>query len=303
MDVELSFDERLKGRFRLSAALLVITLAAEIVGGILTNSLALLSDALHVLADITSLLLGWGALYLASKPASDTKTFGWHRAEVMAGLVNGLALLLLSLLILYGTVQRVIAPQEVKAVGMSLIGGLGLAANIVVVLIMRPDAHKDLNIRGVYLHALSDTLSSVGVLLGGVGILLTEWYVLDPIVGIGITAAIFIGSTRLIRESTHILLEGVPRHIDVNDVADSLLAVKGVSGVHDLHIWGLCSTIHSLSAHISIHEGSRSRIRNIQNDVEKKLKDSFNIFHTTLQMDCPSCKESKITFPSGHDAH
>jgi len=301
MEHMLGFDERIKGRFRIAAFLLGGTLGAEVAGGILTNSLALLSDSLHVLDDLSSLLLGWSALYLASKPATDTRTFGWHRAEVLASFVNGLALGVLGLLILFGAIKRFIHPQDVKTIGMTLVGLVGLLANIVVVILMSSDAKRDLNIKGVYLHALGDTLSSVGVILGGIGIMATGWVLLDPIVSIGITGAVLLAASRLLRESSHILLEGVPRGIDLEDVRKALLALDGVKGVHDLHIWALCSNINSLSAHITIEEDQREQIRDIQDRVEEKLRSAFNISHTTLQMDCPTCEESRTTFPSGHN--
>jgi len=295
------FDERIKKRFRFAALLLGGTFGAEVVGGILTNSLALLSDSLHVLADLSSLLLGWAALYLASKPASDTRTFGWHRAEVLASFINGLALGGLGLLILFGAIKRFLYPQDVETIGMTLVGFVGLLANIVVVILMSSDAKRDLNIRGIYLHALGDTLSSVGVILGGIGIMATGWVLLDPIVSIGITGAVLLAASRLLRESSHILLEGVPRGINLEDVRKALLALDGVKGVHDLHIWGLCSTINSLSAHITIEEGQRERIGDVQESVEQKLRSAFNISHTTLQMDCTSCEENGSSFPCGHN--
>ncbi len=294
-------DDRLRGNFRIGALLTGGILCAEVIGGILTNSIALLSDATHVLADLSSLFLSWGALYLTSRPATDTRTFGWHRAEVLAGLANGVTLLGLALLILYGAIGRLVHPQEVAVFGMTLIGGIGLLANIGVALLMRSDAKRDLNVRGVYLHAMGDALSSVGVVLGGFGMMFTGWFILDPIVGIGITAVILVGGFRLIADASHILLEGVPRDIDINDVTNNLLAVEGVSGIHDLHIWGLCSHIHSLSAHISVDEKSRGRLNHIREEVEQRLKNTFNIYHTTLQMDCRSCTASSPPISTSFD--
>lgn len=294
-------DDRLRGKFRIAALLTGGTLCAEIIGGILTNSLALLSDALHVLADMSALLLSWGALYLTSRPATDTRTFGWHRAEVLSSLANGLILLVFGVLILSRAVGRILHPQEVAAIGMTLIGGIGLLANIIVAVLIWSDAQRDMNVRGVYLHAMSDALSSVGVILGGIGIMYTGWFMLDPLVGMGITVAILIGAVRLIVDASHILLEGVPRDININDVASSLLTVEGVNGVHDLHIWGLCSHIHSLSAHISVDEKSRGRLVNIQEEVEQRLKSTFNIYHTTLQMDCSSCSAINPAGPTSFD--
>ncbi len=257
----------------------------EVVGGVVSNSLALLSDASHVFSDAFALALSYLAIKIASRPPSLSRTFGYHRAEVLAALVNGVLLLGISLAIFHEAYQRFLSPPDIKLREMLGVAVFGLAANLFVMFRLREHAHEDINIRGAFLHVVGDTLGSVGVIVGGVAIYLTGNTLADPAVSAFIAAIIAVGALRLVMESLHILLEGTPRHVDVLALKRSLESIAGVKDVHDLHVWAICSHINAASAHISVEDQMISQLEKIQREVNEKFKE-YRINHTTLQFEC-----------------
>jgi len=270
-------------------ALTAVTLVAEVVGGFWTNSLALLSDAAHVFMDLFALVLSLLAIRLARFPATDRRTYGWHRAEILASLVNGLTLLLIAGGIFTEAWSRLLHPEAVKSREMFIIASIGLAMNLLAASCLHRHAHDDLNVRSAFLHVLGDALASLGVIAGGIVMLLTGWYEVDAAISVLIVAIIAYGALRLLREAGHILLEGVPRHLDLNRVLARMQAVDGVNDIHHLHVWSICSHITALSAHIDVAPAHRHRQGEIVAALERMLDHDFHITHTTLQADCSRC--------------
>jgi cobalt-zinc-cadmium efflux system protein len=280
-----------KGRkpLKIALAIVLVILVAEVVGGILSNSLALLGDAGHMLVDGLALGLSLFAMTLARRPATSEKTFGYHRAEIMAALANGVILVLVSAYIFYEASQRFAEPPQIQTTLMLGIATIGLAGNLAGFLLLRRYVHQSLNIKAAFWHIIGDTISSVGVIIGGVIILLTGWYIVDPIIAVLIGCIILWGAVRIVRESTDILMESVPRHVQVDKVVELIKNVPGVEDVHDIHIWTITSGLHALSAHVRIRDQMVSRSAEIVEMVNKQLSEDFNIRHTTLQLECESC--------------
>lgn len=282
-------DKSIEGRLKYAIALTALTLIAEVVGGIWTNSLALLSDAAHVFLDIFALVLSLVAIRLAAIPASDTRTFGWHRAEVFASFINGATVFLMAIGIFYEALQRLLAPEPIKSIPMFIIAAIGLVMNLLAASALHQHSHDDLNVHSAFLHVIGDAATSVGVIVAGVVIYFTGWYILDPIVSIVIGCAIFWGAWRVLRESIHILLEGTPRRLNTSDVAATIRGIDGVRDLHHLNIWTICSHIIALSAHIDIEPSHKDRQAEVLRAIEKNLHDNHHITHTTLQVECTLC--------------
>ncbi len=266
----------------------VIT-AVEVVGGILSNSLALLGDAGHMLVDGLALGLSLFAMALARRPATASRTYGYHRAEIMAALTNGIVLVLVSLFIFYEAYWRFFNPPQVRTPLMIAVATIGLVANLAMVLLLRRRSRRSLNIKAAFWHIVGDTISSVGVIIGGVIILFTGWYIADPIIAVLIGVIILWGAVRIVGESSNILLESVPQNIKVVEVVAAIKAVPGVQDVHDIHIWTITSGLNALSAHLRIEDQTVSRSAEIVEAVNQHLAQDFDIRHTTLQLECQSC--------------
>ncbi len=282
-------DQSISRGFGIAIALTAVTLVAEVVGGFWTNSLALLSDAAHVFMDLFALVLSLAAIRLARFPATDRRTYGWHRAEILASLINGATLLLNAFGILHEAWGRLLHPEAVKSKEMFIIATIGLVMNLIAASRLHQHSHDDLNVRSAFLHVVGDAIASVGVIIGGIIMLYTEWYVLDALVSVGIVLVIGFGALRILREALHILLEGVPKHIDLDQVVAKMRAVEGVNDVHHLHVWSICSHISALSAHIDIDPEFRLRQGEIVGEIEQMLDHDFHITHSTLQGECSSC--------------
>lgn len=282
-------DSSISRGFILAIALTAVTLVAEVAGGFWTNSLALLSDAAHVFMDLFALVLSLLAIRLASQPATDTRTYGWHRAEILASLVNGLTLLLIAVGILHEAWERLQHPEAVKSKEMFVIAVIGLVMNLAAAARLHRHAHDDLNVRSAFLHVIGDAAASVGVIAGGAIMYYTGWYAVDALVSAGIALIIVWGALRLLREAGHILLEGVPTHIDLNDVVARMQAVEGVNAVHHLHVWSICSHITALSAHIDLLPEHRLRQGEVTGAIEEFLEHDFHITQVTLQAECSRC--------------
>lgn len=282
-------DTSIAGRFRIAIVLTSVTLAAEIVGGIWTGSLALLSDAAHVFLDLFALVLSLAAIKLASYPTSDTRTFGWHRTEVFASFINGITVFLMAIGIFYESWQRFLAPQEVKSLPMLVIAVVGLALNLFSASALHSHSHDDLNVQSAFLHVIGDAAASVGVIVGGAVIYFTGWNALDAIISAGIGVAIFWGSWRVIRDAAHILLEGVPRGMSSSEVAEAVRGVEGVNDLHHVNLWAICSHIIALSAHVDVAPEYKGKQAEVLRRIEELLFSRFHISHTTLQVECTLC--------------
>ncbi len=285
-----SIDSHISGRFKIAIALTAVTLIAEIVGGIWTNSLALLSDAAHVFLDLFALLLSLGAITLAALPASDTRTFGYHRTEVFASFINGVTIFLIAIGIFFEAGGRILHPETVNSLPMLIIAIIGLVMNLVAAKALHSHSHDDLNVRSAFLHVVGDAAASVGVIVGGIIMYYSNWYLVDAIISIGIGCVVFFGSWRVLKESVHILMEGTPRGVKLAEVAATIRGVDGVRDVHHLNIWTVCSHILALSAHIDIDPDYDKHAAGIVHKIEHLLLDRYHISHTTLQMECSACK-------------
>ncbi|MBI4369849.1 MAG: cation transporter [Elusimicrobia bacterium] len=255
----------------------------ELAGGILTGSLALLADSSHMAGDCLSLLVAWFASYLARRPRNIAKTYGYHRVEVLAALGNAMALWVISGFILANAIERFRRPPEVLISPMIIIAATGLIVNIICALILRRESKGNLNVKGAYLHVLSDMMGSLGAIIGGVTMKLTGSYWADPLVSGFICILLSISSLRLMINSLNILLEGVPGHLNVNEIRLELLAVSGVEDIHDLHVWSVGSGMDMLTGHITVNSQNQNQVDDILNQASRRLKEKFNIEHTTLQ--------------------
>jgi cobalt-zinc-cadmium efflux system protein len=287
-------DRGITRGFIIAIGLTAVTLIAELIGGFWTNSLALLSDAAHVFMDLFALILSLAAIHLARFPASDTRTYGWHRAEIFASLINGTTLLLIAFGILGEAWNRLLQPEAVKSKEMFIIAIIGLIMNLIAASRLHGHSHDDLNVRSAFLHVLGDAIASVGVIIGGIIMLYTEWFVLDALISMVIVLIISWGAIRILREAGHILLEGVPKHIDINKLVDKMRTVEGVNDIHHLHVWSICSHITALSAHIDIEPDYRLRQGEIIGTLEQMLDHDYHITHTTLQGECSSCPTGPV---------
>ncbi len=281
-------------RMEVTLAIVLVIMVAEIVGSILSGSLALLSDAGHMFVDALALGLSLFAMTLARRPATATKTFGYHRFEILAALANGTILVLVSIFIFYEAYQRFLEPSPVKAPIMLTIAIIGLVANLGGVILLNKASHRSLNVKAAFWHIMGDTISSVGVIITGIVIMFTGWYFSDTIVAIAIGVIILWGAVRIVSESTDVLMEAVPSHIEIAKVIDIIRSIPGVNAVHDIHIWTITSNIYALSAHLVIDNQMVSEGVGILQLVRKELAQRYNINHTTLQIECETCPSGNI---------
>ena len=268
----------------------------ELVGGFLSGSLALMSDAGHMFTDTLAIGLSLAAMRVAMRPADEGKTFGYLRAEILAALVNGASLLFISVLIMYESWRRIVSPPEIDAGLMLVVASLGLAANGAGVYLLHDRSKATLNERGAFLHMLGDFLSSIAVIVGAIVIMAFDVYILDPVLSIMISVIIIAGAWKLVTQSTSILLESAPSHIDFDDLRRSLKGIDGVTDIHDLHVWTLSSGLHSLSAHLVVKDRMLSECSDVVRTCEALLKERFGISHTTFQVECERCEESACVF-------
>lgn len=282
-NIAISAGRRNKKKLWIVFSLTAGYMIAEALGGVLTGSLALLADAGHMLTDAGALGLALFAIRYAERAATPGKTYGYLRTEILAALANAVALLLISFFILYEAWQRFRQPPEVLAGPMLIVASLGLILNFVSMRMLTAAAGESLNAKGAYLEVLSDMLGSVGVIVASVIVLSTGWYLADPIIGAAIGLFIVPRTWTLLKDATHILMEGVPERIDVLALESGMLGVAGVLAVHDLHVWTLTSGWDSLSAHVTIDDGTQQG--RILTDLQKLLKQTFQIEHATLQLE------------------
>jgi cobalt-zinc-cadmium efflux system protein len=271
--------------YRLGIALgLTLTyMAAEVIGGILTGSLALLADAAHMLTDAAGLGLALLAIRFAAKPATAQKTYGYMRAEILSALANSTFLLLVTGYILYEAYTRFVSPPAVASTPMMIVAVIGLVVNLISMRILSGGSSESLNVRGAYFEVISDMLGSIGVILAALVIKFTGWTVADPIIAAAIGLFIIPRTWRLLNETVHILLEGVPVDIDLAEVAQSLSSVENVRAIHDLHVWTITSGMNAMSVHLRVSTPAQSpialqRARDI-------MKAKYKIEHVTIQIE------------------
>lgn len=284
-------QKKLQGKFKIAFLVTFCVFLGEVIGGIWSGSLALLSDAAHVLSDVFSLLISWFAIYLSTRPATSSRTFGYHRAEVFAALINGVTLIAISGWIFYEAYQRYNSPEEMHVTGMFVVACLGLAANLFILWQLHGESHGNLNVRSAVLHVIGDTLSSVAVVIGGAIILWTGWYPIDTILSCLIGTIILISAINITKDAVHILLENSPRNTDAYTVAKHLCNLEAVKDVHDMHIWSLCSNYIALSAHVVIQDDTSLEYDQIRKQIDIELQRRFGIHHTTLQLEQVACTQ------------
>jgi cobalt-zinc-cadmium efflux system protein len=281
---------------KLFIALLItaIVMIAEIIGGLLANSLALLSDAGHMLTDILSLGLSLAAMKLAQKPPTPSKTFGFYRLEILAAFFNGILLFFMSFYIFNEAYHRLVQPEEIKGLFMLVVAFIGLLANGAGILLLRKSVHTSLNVKSAFFHIVGDTISSGGVILGGMIILYTGWYLVDPLLSIFIGLLILRGAYALIVESIDIFLEATPKDINMEELLDELRKIQGVKEVHHIHLWTITSGINAMSAHVLIDDRLISTSAHILKEIKSLLRNKYKMEHSTIQFECESCGDDLL---------
>ncbi len=279
---------------KISLAVTLGYIVLLVVAGIRAHSLALLSEAGHNLSDFLALLLSLVAVYFQSRPASSTKTYGYHRAGVLAALVNASSLVAVSFFIFYEAFRRLQHPEPVRATLMMWVAGAGVVMNGVITALLyrssRSGSGADVNIRSALLHEVGDTLSTAAVIAGGWAILSTGQYWIDSALSFGIGVLILWSGFGIVRETLNILLEGTPRGMQLEKISAAICSVEGVNDVHDLHVWSIGSESHALSCHVSIADIPPSVSERILRDVKDRLTHDFRIVHTTIQFEHAICE-------------
>lgn len=299
--MNLTLDRRLT----LSFLLTFLIFLAEAIGGIVSKSLALLSDAGHMLTDVFALGLSMIALRIGRRPSDRRATFGYKRIGLLAAVINAVSLIVIALFIFYESYRRFLAPPEIHTTTMLLIAGIGLTGNMLIALILG-HSHKDLNIKSAWLHVLGDTLSSFGVIVSGLIIVYTGWSYADPLASVVIGGIILFGGARVVREALTVFLEMAPRGYDVEDVVRKISEIPGVLGIHNVHLWSPSHRDVAFAAHIWVHDQRLSEVAPLQKEIEDKLE-SMGIRHTMLQFECAECETSglycQIHMEERHEDH
>jgi cobalt-zinc-cadmium efflux system protein len=270
---------------KLKLVLLLISsyIVVEFISGLLTGSLALIADAGHMLADAGGLTLALFAINFSSKPSTPQRTYGFYRIEILAALANSAVLILVSVYIIYDAYERIIEPPQIKGTGLIVVGIIGLVVNLVGMYILKGHAGENLNIEGAYLEVLKDTLGSVGVVVVGVITSISEFYLIDPIISVGLAFYILPRTWSLMKKSINILMEGAPINISYEEVKKAILQIKGVTGIFDIHIWTITSGMDAITAHVVVSDPSKSQT--ILKEISSMLENRFKITHTTIQIE------------------
>jgi cobalt-zinc-cadmium efflux system protein len=272
-------ERSLKLAFWITAGWFVL----ELLAGFYTNSLALLADAAHMLVDLAALMLSLFALKISALPATHQKTYGYLRAEILAALANGIFLVVVSAYICYEAFHRIVAPPQVKSLPMLAVAASGLLANLATAALLYGSQHESLNIRGAFLHVMSDTLGSIGAIGAGAAMLIWKWYLADPIVSILVSVLVLVSSWGLVRESVDVLLEGAPRNVRIPDILADLGGFEGVLSVHDLHVWSITSGLPAMSCHVVLRRGMDARA--VLSVLSRLMREKYSIEHTTIQIE------------------
>jgi len=282
--------ETTPGRIAAVIALNLGITATQIAGGLISGSLALLSDALHNLSDALAIFITWISLRLSQRPVSGRYTFGWKRAEILAALFNAAALILIAIYLFAEALNRFFRPEPISGFYMVTIALIGLAGNLASIRLLHGGHRNSLNIRAAYLHLLGDAVSSIAVLAGGLAIVLWNLLWIDPFLTILIGLYLLKGGYDIIRESAHILMMGSPQHISAEDISARLCAVQGVTGIHHVHLWSLNDRQTHFEAHVSVEDQLVSRTRPISHKINEILQTEFHIGHITLQFEDSDCR-------------
>ncbi len=277
--------ELARGSLNTALILTASMMVGEVVGGILTNSLALLSDAFHMLTHSFALGVSLLGIFLASRQAPGDKSYGYWRVEILAALFNGITLIPIVGYIFYESYKRFLNPEPVKELPMMLIAILGLGVNVATALILRGSSKEDLNVKSAFIHMVGDAASSVGVIVAALLIRMTRWYIIDPLVGVLVALLISAWSLRLIYESVEILLESAPRHVSPSQVVQAIMGVEGVRAVHDLHLWTITSKMYAMTAHIMVDDMPFSQAEMIRKKICHLMEERFGVNHATIQLE------------------
>ena len=281
-------DNNIEKSLKIAIILTSIFFVVEVIGGLISGSLSLLGDAVHMFRDVFALLFSLSAINLAKKLPSRTKTFGYHRVEIIASFLNGILLLAVSGWIFWEAYQRFFTPKPIESATMFVVAVIGLLVNLYVV--SRLHGSHDLNVKSAFVHVLTDTLSSVAVVFASIWIFFTNQTIIDPILGGVIALFILFSAIVIMKNSIHILLGFAPKNVDFDDVIKDIERVKGVQGAHNVHLWTLCSNINIIDAHVFTNEPKTSNIELIKNKIKKNLE-KYNIKHVTLEFECKECIE------------
>ena len=276
-------------------------MVAEIIGGIISGSLALLADAGHMATDAASIALALFAVWIAGRPESIERTFGYQRTEVLAAAFNALSLWVIAGWIVWEAIERFVNHHEIHIEGglMLTVGGIGLLVNIVAAIVLHAGSKHSLNVDGAFKHVLADLMGSVAVVISGVVILLTDWVLIDPILSVGIALLIVVSSWRLVLRSLHVLLGGVPEHIDLYALCAEIEDVPGVTLIHDVHVFTVTSNFDLMTAHILIDPEFRGSEEEMQRQLRRIASDKYSIHHVTFQL-CHAVAECSENHHVGH---
>jgi len=281
-------------RLSLSLFLTAGFVILELIAGILGNSLALLTDAAHNFTDVIALGLSWYALRIASRPAHEGKTYGYHRVGILVALVNSTTLIIISFGIFYEAWRRLISTPEVDPVILTSVAAVAFIINVWTAWLVHRGSENDLNLRSTFVHLMGDVLSTIGAVIAGIIIYFTKWNWLDPLVSALIGVLILWNAWGILRQTIHILLESTPENIDMQSMVSDLESVDGVRGVHDLHVWSINENLRILSAHVMTDDVPISLGNAIQRGVNEVLLHKYNIQHATLQLECEGCEPSML---------
>jgi cobalt-zinc-cadmium efflux system protein len=286
--------ENVRGKKLLWVTLLNFSISlVQVAGGIISNSLSLISDAIHNLGDTSAIFIAFLAGKHADKRPDARKTFGYKRTEILAALFNAVVLIAICIFLFVEAYERFRNPQAIKGGIMLSVAVFGLIANLISVLVLQKEKSHNLNIRAAYLHLLGDTLSSVAVIAGGIAILVWQIYWLDPLVTVAVGVYIIYHTWDVVRQTVDILMQATPRHIDIQEIKQSVEALPQVESIHHLHIWQMDDEHIHLEAHLNISQDlSLSKAQTVRHDVETLLKDKFGISHITLQIEYKGCKDN-----------
>ena len=280
-----------RSKLVLACALTGTMFIVEGIAGFLTNSLALLSDAGHMLTHMIALLISLGAIVFASRPPTARKTYGFYRLEILAALFNGATLFLITIWIFFHAYKRIINPEPVASGHMLIVAIVGLLVNLACAYILKT-SHGSLNIKSAFMHMMADTFSSLVVVFGAIIMHYTQWYILDPALSVLICIVILVWSYQLITESVDILLEATPKDVDLENVIKSISELDEIEGVHDVHIWTITSGMYAMSAHIYIKDIMVSETQQIMSNINTLVNEKFSIGHTVIQFESNVCSDN-----------
>jgi len=277
------------GKLKFGIIFTSLILVIEVVGGIMSNSLALLSDAGHVFVDILALVLSWYGVRQSERPSSSEMTFGYHRVGVIVALVNAISIFAIAIFVFYEAYQRVLEPQEVNSPLMLSVAIIGLSVNLFVAFWLRREQRENLNVRSAFWHVLGDALASIGVIIGAIIIMVTDWFIIDPMISGVIGIIILFSAWRILKEGLEVILEATPYGVDVLEMVEAIKQMPGVKAVHDVHVWSISAELHAMSGHVLIDDVPVSQAAQIRQGIQDMLRKQFDIEHTAIQMECHEC--------------